>query len=101
MNTIIAAVAATLFSASASAANIYSGLDEGNSDLNASTFSSDDFAGVQPGVGNSFDRYHGFTDGNSDFFQHVEPESGVARSSSSDDSPVYVGPGRTLSEQSI
>jgi hypothetical protein len=31
--------------------------------------SAEDFAGVQPGVGDSIDRYHGLADGNPDLFK--------------------------------
>jgi len=96
MKTIITAIAATLFTASVSATDIYSVLDKGNMDLMGKSFGSD-VTGVQPSVGDSFDRFPGFTDGNPDFFQPVGPVSSVGHSASDDDGqPIYVGPGRTL-----
>ena len=69
MKTIIATIAAALFTASVSAADVYQGLGEGNSDLSSSRVSAADFAGVQPGVGDSVDRYHGWDEGNADLFK--------------------------------
>jgi hypothetical protein len=69
MKTIITAIAASLFAASVSAADVYHGLDAGNSDLSTPRVSAEDFAGVQPGIGDSVDRYHGWADGNSDLFK--------------------------------
>ncbi len=69
MKTIITAAAATLFAVTASAADFYQGLDQGNSDLSAQLPSAGDFAGVQPSIGDSVDRYHGWADGNPDLFK--------------------------------
>ena len=69
MKTIITAAAATLFSASVSAADFYHGLDEGNSDLSTQHASAEDFAAVPPSIGDSIDRYQGLADGNSDLFK--------------------------------
>ena len=68
MKTIITAVAATLFTASVSATDLYRGLEEGNTDLSTQV-SVDEFIGVQPGVGDSFDLYGGIGDGNGDLFK--------------------------------
>ena len=69
MKTIITAIAASLFAASVSAADFYSGLDEGNSDLSTQRVSAEDFAGVQPSIGDSTSRYQGWADGNPDLFK--------------------------------
>ena len=68
MKTIITTIAATLFATSVTAADIYHGLDTGNSDL-SSRLSATEFAGVQPAVGDSVDRYHGWDKGNADLFR--------------------------------
>ena len=68
MKTIITA-AAVLFAANVSAVDIYHGLDEGNSDLSTQRVSAQDFAGVQPSIGDSVERYHGRADGNPDLFK--------------------------------
>jgi hypothetical protein len=95
MKTIITAVAATLFTAGISAADFYSGLDEGNMDLTGKSFGSE-VTGAPPGVGDSFDRYHGLSEGNPDLFHPVGPVPTVRHSASGDDQPIYVGPGLTL-----
>ena len=69
MKTIITAIAASLFAASVSAADVYQGLESGNSDLSTQRASAQDFVGVQPSVGDSVERYHGWADGNSDLFK--------------------------------
>ena len=69
MKTIITTIAATLFAANVSAAEIYQGLADGNSDLSTQRVSAEDFAAVQPSVGDSVDRYHGWADGNPDLFK--------------------------------
>jgi hypothetical protein len=69
MKTTITAVAATLFAASASAADVYHGLDAGNSDLNSAQPFAAEVVGVQPGVGDSIDIYGSLDDGNADLFK--------------------------------
>jgi hypothetical protein len=69
MKTIITAAAATLFAANISASDFYHGLENGNSDLSTQRVSADDFTGVQPSVGDSVSRYHGWDDGNPDLFK--------------------------------
>lgn len=69
MKTIIATIAATLFTAGVGATDVYYGLEKGNADLSNPPLSAADFAGMQPGVGDSVDRYHGLADGNSDLFK--------------------------------
>ena len=85
MKTIITAVTATLFAASVGAADVYHGLERGNSDLDVS--STEGFAGVQPGVGDSFDIYSGLADGNADLFK--TDRSGPT--DSGDDPDIYMG----------
>jgi hypothetical protein len=69
MKTIITAAAAALFAANVSAVEIYQGLDEGNTALATPRVSASDFTGVQPSIGDSVDRYHGFAEGNTDLFK--------------------------------
>lgn len=68
MKTIITA-AAVLFAANLNAADIYHGLGEGNSDLSTARVSAEDFAGVQPSIGDSVSRYQGWAEGNPDLFK--------------------------------
>jgi hypothetical protein len=65
----ITTIAAALFAANVSAFDIYYDLGEGNSDLSAERISAEDFVGVQPSIGDSVERYHGWADGNPDLFQ--------------------------------
>ena len=69
MKTIITTAAAALFAANVSAVEIYHGLENGNSDLSTQRVSANDFAGVQPSIGDSVDRYHGIDDDNPDLFK--------------------------------
>ena len=69
MKIIITTAAAILFAANVGAVEFYQGLDEGNSDLSNPRLSADDFAGVQPSIGDRVDRYHGLADGNPDLFR--------------------------------
>jgi len=81
MKTIITTIAATLFAASVSAADIYHGFEIGNSDLQGGyTRSNDDISAMQQGVGDGFDRYHGWADGNNDLFGDVPVSAPVSRS---------------------
>ena len=69
MKRLLAVIASSFFAAGVSAAGFYSGLDEGNSDLSTQRASAEDFAGVQPSIGDSVERYQGWADGNSDLFK--------------------------------
>ena len=69
MKTIITAAAAALFAANVSAVEIYQGFADGNSDLTTQRVSANDFAGVQPSIGDSVSRYQGWDEGNSDLFK--------------------------------
>ena len=89
MKTIITAIAASLFTISVNAADVYNGLGAGNSDLSTQHASATDFVGVQPGVGDSINRYHGLDDGNADLFK--ADNSGLTDSG---DAPnIYMGIG--------
>jgi len=68
MKTIITA-AAVLFAANVSAADIYHGLGEGNSDFSTARVSAEDFVGVQPSIGDNVSRYQGWDEGNPDLFK--------------------------------
>lgn len=69
MKTIATAITATLFAASAGAADVYHGLDDGNLDLSTQRVSAIDYVGAQPSIGDSFTRYQGWADGNPDLFK--------------------------------
>ena len=69
MKTTIIPIAAALFSAGVSAADVYQGIDNGNSDLSSQRVSEEDYVAVQPSVGDSVNRYQGFADGNPDLFK--------------------------------
>ena len=86
MKTIITA-AAILFAANVSAADIYHGLGEGNSDLSTQRVSANDFAGVQPSIGDSVSRYQGWAEGNPDLFK--ADRSGPSGAGSDPD--IYMG----------
>ena len=68
MKTIMTA-AAVLFAANVSATDYYYGMGEGNQELHTQRMSASDFVDVQPGIGDSFDPYHGLADGNVDLFK--------------------------------
>jgi hypothetical protein len=70
--------AAALFAANVSAVEIYHGLENGHSDLSTPRVSANDFAGVQPSIGDSVERYRGFADGNPDLFQTMAARSAPA-----------------------
>ena len=93
MKTIVTTIAATLFTVSVSAADIYHGLGSGNADLSPQRGDAAGFAGVQPGVGGGIDRYHGFADGNPDLFHARGGDSGIVGGASDNGQAVYVGPG--------
>ena len=69
MKKLLAATVATFFAAGVSAHDVYSGLAKGNSELFDEHAPADRTTGVQPGVGDRFDRYNGLADGNSDLFK--------------------------------
>ena len=69
MKTIATAIVAALFATGATASNIYGGFGNNNSDLSVGYASGQmDVTGVQPGVGDSFDRYQGWANNNPDLF---------------------------------
>ena len=69
MKIIIPAVAAVLFTAGVHAGDVYHGLAQGNPDLIDRHQPVDVMAATQPSVGDSFDRYQGIGDGNTDLFK--------------------------------
>jgi hypothetical protein len=69
MKTIITAAAAAFFAANVGAIEIYGPLAEGNRDLSTTHVSAEDFAGVQPSIGDSVSVYHGLAEGNGDLFK--------------------------------
>ena len=89
MKTIITAAAAALFAANVSAVEIYHGLETGNSDLSTQRVSANDFAGVQPSIGDSVSRYQGWAEGNPDLFK--ADRSGPSGAGSDPD--IYMGLG--------
>jgi hypothetical protein len=89
MKIIIATAAATMFAASVSASNIYSGFGQGNPDLNTGYASvSNEMTATQPSVGSDFGRYHGWADGNADLFSDKQISSPIRESGPAD---VYRG----------
>jgi hypothetical protein len=77
MKKIATAIATSLFATSAAAADIYNGFGASNPDLSMGyATATNAVTGVQPSVGNSFDRYHGWADNNPDLFK----SRGVSRS---------------------
>jgi hypothetical protein len=83
----ITTIAAALFAANVSAFDIYYDLGKGNPDLSTERLSAEDFAGVQPSIGDSVDRYHGWADGNPDLVG--DDFSGPA--DSGDNPDIYIG----------
>ena len=78
MKTIITTAVAALFAANVGAAEFYHEFAQGNSDLSNVRTSSADFVGVQPSVGDSVYRYHGWEKNNPDLFKgdgNQTPES--------------------------
>jgi hypothetical protein len=89
MKTILTAAAVTLFAASVSAGSIYHGFERGNPDLSSSIRThSGSVTAAQPGVGASFDRYHGWADGNPDLFSGQPTSAPMGHSGPAD---VYHG----------
>ncbi|MCG6860770.1 MAG: hypothetical protein LJE70_05760 [Chromatiaceae bacterium] len=89
MKTIIITAAAALFATNVSAVEIYHGFAEGNADLSPQRVSANDFAGVQPSIGDRVSRYHGWADGNPDLFKadRSGPNGAVS------DPDIYMGLG--------
>jgi hypothetical protein len=77
MKTIITTATAALFAA----AEIYDVLGKGNPDLSTQRVSAEDFAGVQPSVGDDISVYHGLAEGNADLFKgddvQTRPSTGL------------------------
>ncbi len=74
MKRLTAAIAITLFATGVWAGDPYQGFAVGNPDLRTVAFDAADVVGVQPGVGSSIDRYHGWADDNPDLFQRFDAE---------------------------
>ncbi len=87
MKRLVAVIASSLFAGGVNAAGIYYGLGDGNSDLSTQRLSAQDFAGVQPSVGDTVNRYQGWEDGNPDLFK--TDRSGPAYSG--DEPNIYRG----------
>ena len=68
MKILLAAIATAAFAAGATADSFYHGFAKDNPDLNAYQATTDSVVAAQPGVGDSFDRYHGWEAGNEDLF---------------------------------
>ena len=83
-----AAMFAVTFAGSVGAADSYQDLTRGNPDSFVDSDMAGEFSGVQPAVGDSLDRYHGWADGNSDLFKS-EP----ADYAQSEDPDIYGGLG--------
>jgi hypothetical protein len=88
MKTIITTAAAALFAANVGAVEIYDLFVAGNPDASTQRVTSaEDFAGVQPSIGDSVDRYHGWAEGNPDLFN----SRGSGPADSGDDPDIYKG----------
>jgi hypothetical protein len=85
MKSLLAVIASTFFAAGVSAHDIYGELGEGNSDVFDEHQPKDTMAAVQPSVGDHFDRYQGFADGNPDLFRSDRG----GPSNSGDDPRIY------------
>ena len=85
MKRLLAVIASSVFAAGVGAADIYHGFGTGNSDLATQRLNSEDFAGVQPSVGDSVTRYQGWAKNNPDLF--LADRSGP--SGSGDDPNIY------------
>ena len=89
MRKLITAMATILFTASVSASgdvDVYQGFEQGNPDLSNDTGYSEGVTARQPGVGDSYDLYHGFADNNPELFWGGS--SSLSQSSSPD---IYGG----------
>jgi hypothetical protein len=86
MKTLIAAVATVLFAANAAGHDVYRSLGMDNTDLFDEHAPAERTAGVQPSVGDSFDRYWGLADENPDLFGPVS-----AGATGSIDPQIYQG----------
>lgn len=69
MNKYVATIFATIFAGSVSAADAYQDLTRGNPDSYVNAASGSEMSGVQPGVGDSLNRYNGWDDGHPDLFK--------------------------------
>ena len=87
MKRLLAVIASSVFAVGVSAADFYHGFGTGNSDLPTQRLGAQDFAGVQPSVGDSVNRYQGWADGNPDLF--MADRSGPR--DSGDDPNIYRG----------
>ena len=77
MKKIATTLATALFATGAAAADIYNGFGGKNPDLSVGYASVETtVTGMQPGIGDSFDRYHGWADNNPDLFN----STGMSRS---------------------
>ena len=86
MKTLMTAFATVLFAANAAGHDVYRGLGVGNTDLFDQHPPAERTAGVQPSVGDSFDRYWGLAEDNPDLFGPVP-----ASASGSIDPQIYHG----------
>lgn len=92
MKILLAAVVTTAFAAGAMADDIYYGLAKGNPDLNQGRLANNPVVAVQPGVGDSLDRYHGLDEGNGDLFRASKNEGAWSFSENPDIYGPFRGP---------
>ena len=85
MKRLLAVIASTFFAAGVSAHDTYGAFGTVNSDVFDEHQPSDTMAAVQPSIGDHFDRYQGFADGNPDLFKSDRSGS----SNSGDDPRIY------------
>jgi hypothetical protein len=80
MKRLIVAIATSMFMASAGASHVYHGLAEGNPSLHGYGHHDQELVGVQPGIGDRVDIYHGLGSGNADLFSVTSPGGSDIRS---------------------
>ncbi len=93
MKMLLTAISASFFSLTVSAADVYQELGHGNPDLPMKRAMADEYVGTRPGVGDSFDRYHGLADGHPDLFKRSSPIEMDSNAGTSENVKPYVGPG--------
>jgi hypothetical protein len=87
MKRLIAVIATSFFAAGVSAHDIYGGVGMENGDLYDEHAPTEHMVAIQPSVGDEFDRYHGWADGNPDLFK--SDRTGLSDAGDAPD--VYMG----------
>ena len=69
MKRLFAVIATSFFAAGVGANDVYGDFGDGNADLSDQHRPQNHVTAVQPSIGDSFDRYQGWADGNGDLFR--------------------------------